>query len=173
MPAPHKGSHRLRTHRVSLPSSTYLLTFCTHERKPTLATQPIFTAILDELTAMEADFIWQSQALMVMPDHVHLIVRLGDILDLSRAISRLKTRTRSALHLHALRWQIGYHDHRLRPDDARLPICYYVFMNPVRAGFTSTGTEWPYQWWRPEVWSWFKPYAREAHSVPAWTSTLP
>jgi len=122
---------------------------------------------------MERDLVWQPQALVLMPDHVHLIVRLGEALDLSRAVARLKARTRSALQVEGLRWQTGYHDHRLRPDEARLPICYYLLMNPVRAGLASTGTEWPFQWWRPEVWSWFEPYAQDAQPAPAWTDDLP
>lgn len=173
MPIPEKGSHQLRVGRVSIPWSMYLLTFCTHERRPGLACPSVFTALLDELANMERDSIWQPQALMIMPDHIHLCVVLGDKLDLSKAMARLKSQMRSALMPLSLQWQSGYHDHRLRPDDDRLPVYYYLMMNPVRASLAANASEWPFQWWRPEVWTWFKPYAQTDQPVPTWTEHLP
>lgn len=173
MPAHPKGSHQLRMGRVSIPWTTYLLTFCTDERKPGLANTSVFEALLAEITSMEADAVWQPQALMVMPDHIHLCVKLGDRLGLSKSMARLKGKTEPILRPLALQWQTGYHDHRLRPDDARLPVCYYLFMNPVRANLVTDGTSWPFQWWRPEVWTWFKPYTQASQPDPDWTQHLP
>ena len=173
MTTPPKGSHQLRVGRVSLPWSTYLLTFCTHERKPGLAISPVLNALREELICMETDSIWQPQALMIMPDHIHLCVILGDKLDMSKAMARLKSRTRPALRPLSLQWQAGYHDHRLRPDDPRLPFCHYLLMNPVKAGLVENSSQWPFQWWRPEVWAWFELYAQASHPAPSWTKDLP
>ncbi len=173
MPTPNNGSNQLRVGRVSIPWTTYLLTFCTHERATGLDRPVIFEALLEEIKRMEADSIWQPQALMLMPDHVHLCIKLLDTLALSHAMARLKSRTRRVLLSQTLQWQEGYHDHRLRPDDPRLPFCYYLYINPVRAGLVTNGAEWTFQWWRPEVWTWFEPYAKDTQPAPAWAKDLP
>jgi putative transposase len=58
---------------------------------------------------------WHTLAGVVMPDHVHLLVRVpkaGDLLPLVTAWKRYTART------YRVRWQRGFFEHRLRKDDS-------------------------------------------------------
>jgi hypothetical protein len=77
-----------------------------------------------------------------MPDHVHFLFTLGERLELSRLMAKLKSLTHSALIDRGLYWQDNYFDHRLRPDVSMEPFARYVFLNPYRKGLVSVHQEW-------------------------------
>ncbi len=88
-----KGHAALRRGRVSIPNAEYFLTVCTDERRTGLTLCAVATAILAEMHAMDADQTWQVRCAVVMPDHIHLIMILGERLTLGKSIARLKSKT--------------------------------------------------------------------------------
>ena len=99
---PHKGHVALRRGRISIPSAEYFLTICTAERRAGLTSPEVAEKLLAEARTMDADSTWQIRCGVVMPDHLHLLVVLGDRLSLAKSISRLKAKASPGLHAAGL-----------------------------------------------------------------------
>lgn len=95
--------------------------------------------------------LWQSSALLawvLMPDHWHGLVSLGEEHDLASTIRSLKANTARHVRLaapHVPRvWASGYHDHALRSEEDMLEIARYIVLNPVRAGLVRRVRDYPF-----------------------------
>ena len=133
-----------------MPGANYLITICTHERRPGLAQPNLLVALQAELTAMQTEQVLQARAFTLMPDHLHLLLTLGEKLELSRAVARLKSKLTPILRQSALGWQPSFHDHRLRAEESLEPYFRYIHLNPYQARLTEAGSIWPYTWFTPE-----------------------
>jgi putative transposase len=132
------GSHRLRKGRISLPHHIYLITFTTAEQKPIFAN---FNLASKCCSGICDPSLWNSSTLLcwvLMPDHFHGLVQLGENENLDITIRRLKAHLTRILHasfpLEKKIWQSGFHDHALRNNDNLINASRYIVMNPVRAG---------------------------------------
>jgi REP element-mobilizing transposase RayT len=119
---------------------------------------------------MDVDSTWKLRVAMVMPDHVHLLVVLGGRLSLGKSISRLKAKTMSELNASRvdLDWERDFFDRLLRPDEDRLALFLYIFLNPYRAKLCALPERWPCFWCREEDWKWFKNHLEDERPVPEW-----
>jgi putative transposase len=156
-----------------VPNAEYFVTFCTEYRQKGLITPAVAEPILDELRAMQAEQLVSVRCATVMPDHVHALVRTGDSLSLGRVVARWKAQTVTALHAAGLKCQRGFHEHRLRPDEARLPFFLYTFLNPYRAGLLEAKETWPWFVCSDDDREWFLPYLSAGLPEPAWLADLP
>lgn len=105
-----------------------------------------------------------------MPDHIHILIILGERLTLGQSIGRLKSKTKVSLLGIAspVAWERDFYDHHVRPDEDRLAIFLYIFLNPYRAGLCATGKRWPWYFCREEDWSSFKDQLDAERPVPEW-----
>lgn len=105
-----------------------------------------------------------------MPDHFHLLATLGHRLPLGKCIARLKSKTKPALRdtVPTVEWERGFYDHHLRPEDDRLAVFRYLFLNPYRAGLCLRGDRWPWYYCRKEDWQWFKDLLEIERPSPEW-----
>jgi len=77
-------------------------------------------------------------AWVLMPDHWHGLVELGDGVELGQRVGWFKGA--SAFQLRRLEpaigriWADGFHDHALRADEELVECARYIVLNPVRAG---------------------------------------
>src|SRR5688572_15521336 len=126
---PPRGYEALRARRVSIPGASYFVTICTRGRQVGLARAAAAAAITNELSEMKTEKAFLPRAWVIMPEHVHLLFRLSDQLNLGQVSGRLKARTRSALATQNLEWQGNYYEHRLRPDDPIEDVLRYLYMN--------------------------------------------
>lgn len=171
---PTKGHAALRRGRVSIPHAEYFLTICTDQKRSGLNEPDRATAILAELRAMDADLTWQLRCAVVMPDHVHVLAILGARLTLGQTIGRLKSKTKSPLRAVAahsatsLAWERDFYDHHVRPDEDRLALFLYIFLNPYRADLCATGDRWPWYYCCDEDWLWFKEELNTERPYPEW-----
>lgn len=73
-----------------------------------------------------------------MPDHVHLLLQIGEVELLSRLVNRLKTNTarkvNQALNRKDRLWEKGFHDRTIRVEENIINIARHIVMNPVRTG---------------------------------------
>jgi REP element-mobilizing transposase RayT len=90
-----------------------------------------------------------SLAFVVMPDHLHWLVRLERDLPLSRIMANVKKF--SARKVNELRgergvalWQPGFHDRALRKDENLEAMARYVVANPLRAGLVTRIGDYPH-----------------------------
>ncbi|SEM41136.1 REP element-mobilizing transposase RayT [Pseudoxanthomonas sp. GM95] len=145
MGKPH--SHALRLGRWSTPGSIYLVTFTTDQRKPVFHTWFDASCVA---RALASPATWpQAQLLcwVLMPDHWHGLIELGDE-PLSRAVARAKAVAsrdwRRGCGSTARLWAHGFHDHALRKEENQLHVARYIIANPLRAGLVKRVGDYPY-----------------------------
>ncbi len=145
---PHSGHVALRRGRVSLPGQVYLVTFTTDARR-LLFTQFWTGAVA--AAAMVDPRVWRDAKLLawvLMPDHWHGLVQLGERDSLDRVVQRLKTnsarRVRQEANVEYRVWAPGYHDHALRKEEGVRAAARYVIGNPVRASLVGRLGDYPF-----------------------------
>ena len=95
--------------------------------------------------------LWRDTQLLcwvLMPDHFHAVIELGE----SEAMGDLMRRVKavSAMEINRIRgtttavWGSGYHDHALRNEEDVIGVARYVVANPLRAGLATTIADYPY-----------------------------
>jgi REP element-mobilizing transposase RayT len=85
----------------------------------------------------------RTELLVLMPDHLHVILKADDSLNLGLWIFHLKhwlSRTRK------INFQENFFDHRLRTSNSAAEKWNYINMNPVRAGLVKYPEHWPYRY---------------------------
>ena len=137
---PH--SHSLRTGRYTQAGQIYLLTSVTADRQPVFAdfqaARRLIRCLQHAALLRQADTL----AFVVMPDHLHWLMQLGEGVDLSRCMGSVKSI--SARQLGIPFWQKGFHDHAVRQEEDLPALARYVVSNPVRAGLVKRVGEYPH-----------------------------
>ncbi|MCW8806584.1 MAG: transposase [Rhodanobacter sp.] len=141
------GHQALRKGRVSLPGQVYLLTTVTADRTPYFLDPRLARATCRLM--MEPRTWGDAQALcwVLMPDHWHDLIELGERDDLSLVMNRFKSLA-SKQHVQGMRnpitWARGFHDHALRHDGNIRAAADYIITNPVRAGLVEHVNDYSY-----------------------------
>ena len=90
---------------------------------------------------------------VLMPDHAHWLVELGEGHWLLGLVHALKTFSARNVNLALGRsgpvWARAFHDRALRCDDDLATVAQYILANPQRAGLTRHPDEYPYRNTRP------------------------
>ena len=143
-----KGSHRLRKGRVSWSGCFYFISSAKARNAPTLDNTACFQVIRSELDRLETEGLWEWMAVVVMPDHLHMVIRLGEGADLSRAMNLFKGRSSSRINQGRYTkgpvWFRGFHDHLIRLDQPIPNFLKYILQNPVDAHLATLPSDWPY-----------------------------
>jgi putative transposase len=139
------GHEALRKGRVSLPNHIYLVTTVTADRNPHfLDIESARTAsrlIMDSRTWGDA----QPLCWVLMPDHWHGLIELGQHDSLSTVINRFKSLVSKRLSLKAGScWTRGFHDHALRRQEDLHATSRYILANPIRANLVKNVNDYPY-----------------------------
>lgn len=83
-----------------------------------------------------------------MPDHVHLLIQIGDKETISRLMNRLKANTARQVNVVLGRkdrfWEKGFHDRAIRSEENIVDFVRYIVMNPIRAGLVKSAGLYPY-----------------------------
>ena len=138
----------MRKGRVSLPNQIYHVTTTTKRRQPFFA---------DPRAAHAACRCFENPALLrdarmlawvLMPDHAHWLIELGETRTLQRLVGLLKTfSARNAVRAFECRgpiWAPAFHDHVLREEDDIPNVARYIIANPLRAGLVERVGDYPY-----------------------------
>jgi len=182
---------------------SYLLTVCVDGRDRILDNEPTFQRLVEFLLDSPQRYHWFGRRFVVMPDHIHVIARMGhDAVRLGEWLKALKSVVgglkrrggpekpgrpvrapglqdappssvvgrvpphgvvpvvgpvpppgvpMSPPDTHQFtrisrkwRWQIGYHDHKLRTPESESRKWEYVCLNPVRYHLVKRPEEWPF-----------------------------
>ena len=90
----------------------------------------------------------QMLAWVLMPDHVHWLLQLGDKDALSTVVSRLKSassrRVNEVIRQKGTIWQKSFHDHAVRAGEDVRTIARYMIANPIRAGLVDNVRDYPF-----------------------------
>ncbi|MCP9340832.1 REP-associated tyrosine transposase [Stutzerimonas xanthomarina] len=139
-------SNRLRTGRHSQRGNLYLLTTTTCDRHPVFRDVVLGRSVVAEFKAAQMDRWVHSLAWVVMPDHFHWLIELGDS-SLEELMRRVKTNSARAINRRRRTsgslWQTGYHDLALRREEDVRAVARYVVANPLRAGLVDRLGDYP------------------------------
>lgn len=142
--AAHAAS--LRRGRYSEHGRVYLVTTVIAGRRPLLADFQAARLLVDEMRLAGKDGLADSLAWVVMPDHLHWLLALGDA-SLASLMKRLKARSAQRINHHlglsGQLWQRGYHDRAARREDDLRAMARYIIANPIRAGIVSSARDYP------------------------------
>lgn len=142
------GYRALRKGRASCPGTAYLLTSVTRNRQPVF--ENFSTACATARCFENHILLRDSQMLawVLMPDHVHWLIQLGETDELSGLVNRLKSASsRMAAKTAALDdciWFPGFHDHGIRAEEDLAAVARYIVANPLRAGLVEHVANYPF-----------------------------
>lgn len=165
---PDHGYTALRRYRWSTEGTSYFLTFNAERPTNRLCTLGLRERFIAERDRLGTEGAWQVRTRVVMPDHVHALVRLGATASLSECLRLFKERITPALRPHALHWQDGSHDHQMRDGEDALPVFLYIFLNPYRAELLRREEKWPGYFCAADDWAWFGELTYSETPGPEW-----
>lgn len=148
LPQKRPGHKALRKGRVSLTNHAYLITSTTVNRQCFFDdfNAGCAAARCFENTGVLGDS--RMLAWVLMPDHAHWLIHLGEQDNLSIVVNRLKSSSaRSAnriLERRGALWEAAYHDHALRVDEDLQSLARYIIANPLRAGLVQRVGAYPF-----------------------------
>ena len=134
---PH--SSHLRTGRYSQAGGIYLVTTVTADRSAVFSD---FFAARTLVRILHHASQVSTLAYVVMPDHLHWLLQLGDAQGLSACVQRVKSLSAKAIGTGL--WQKGFHDRAIRQEDDLPAVARYIVANPVRAGLVSRTGAYPH-----------------------------
>jgi putative transposase len=124
--------------------STFFITINAHERGINHFCRPdVGNDILDSIRKYQDEEKWYCSIALLMPDHLHMIVSMGDGHDLSKTFGAWK---RWLKMKHSLKWQRNFFEHRLQDDESEYEKRCYIMNNPVRAGLANKQGDWRWMW---------------------------
>ena len=144
MPEEHAKPHGkdLRKGRVSLPGQVYHITAITLERQPVFSDFWSARLLINALRQAQARDEATTLAFVIMPDHMHWLMQLGEHVSLSDVVGAVKGVTAHALGGRI--WQSGFHDHALRREEDLAKLARYIVANPLRAGLVQRVGDYPH-----------------------------
>lgn len=135
----------LRKGRCSELNGVYLVTFVTRGRRPHFEQ---FDCARELIRLINTEYRVESLAFVVMPDHVHWLVRLIAGAGLAHVVRSIKGRSAHIINRKLQRrgplWQAGYHDHAVRYEEDLIGLARYVVANPLRAGLVKRIGDYPH-----------------------------
>ncbi|WP_343124521.1 transposase [Rhodanobacter sp. C01] len=141
------GHRALRKGRMSLPGQIYLLTTTTADRNPWFLDMDFAIATCRLMIEPKTWGDARPLCWVLMPDHWHGLVELGERDDLSLVMNRFKAVTSKRIRQTApipRIWARGFHDHALRCDEDIHAAARYIIANPLRARLVDHTGDYPY-----------------------------
>lgn len=144
----HPGHHALRKGRVSVANGIYLVTTTTLGRNKLFDDFAVGCAAA---RCFEDAYLLNDAAMLawvLMPDHAHWLLQLGEHDGLSLVVNRLKSASARRVNIASGRtgavWAKAFHDHGLRDDEDLQTVARYVVANPLRAGLVAHIGDYPF-----------------------------
>jgi putative transposase len=142
------GSRSLRLGRCSTSGQVFLVTFTTFARTRLFADFDLACVACRALTDERLWYASRLLAWVLMPDHWHGLIELGESESISRVVQRLKANTSRRVRETTPRstrvWAGGFHDRALRHEDHLVHLARYLVLNPVRAGLVRRVGDYPF-----------------------------
>ncbi len=144
--------------RLFLKNHPYFITVVTHQRNPILIEN--IDLLRESFKYAKTKFNFQIEAIVILPDHFHLIVELNNPKEYPKIIGVVKsyfTKNCDAKYYEHLSqsysrekqnykpiWQKRFYEHTIRDErDFKLRLDYIHF-NPVKHGLVSSVKDWEY-----------------------------
>lgn len=147
-PTAHSLSlHRLPGFDYGDPDHAYFVTACANQGNP-FANERLASEVVSSLHWLRDNRSLTLFAYCLMPDHAHLLLRVGDrrypLSEIMRAFKSFTTHQSWKLGYRGALWQARFYDHIVRKSEDGIRIATYILENPVRKGLVAEAQE--YRW---------------------------
>lgn len=147
MAYPLNGHGNLRKGRFSEPNRIYLITATTYQRGRIFEDWNVATAAIHGF--LQPDLLKDAQLLcwVLMPDHAHWLISLGEKHGLSTLVGMMKSASARFVHQTGFSekvWGEAFHDRVLRQEEDLRAAARYIVANPLRAGLVEKIGRYPY-----------------------------
>ena len=132
----------LRWGRYSEAGQVYLVTTVTRHRTPVFGDFFAARTLVQVLHLEQREARARTLAYVVMPDHLHWLLQLGEGKTLSGVVGTVKSVTAHRLGMRI--WQPGFHDHAMRREEDLRSAARYLIANPLRAGLAVRAGDYPH-----------------------------
>jgi putative transposase len=139
--------------RLYIPGGCYFFTVVTHKRSPILIDHIVH--LKEAFNKVKNKFAFQTDAIVILPDHLHCIWNLpdndNDFSTRWRLIKRLFSIELDATrnkHQEKLVWQRRFWEHCIRDDRDWRRHMDYIHYNPVKHGLATSPRDWKYSSFR-------------------------
>lgn len=132
-----------------VPEAIVFVTLVTEDRNPLFSDQIAIRIFKDTLERVQPHHPFELLAYVILPDHVHLLIRppkgernFASIIHSIKRNFTLNWKRESGIEgeLHA--WQRGYWDRIIRDEPDFYRYVDYIYWNPVKHGFVDLPEEW-------------------------------
>ncbi|HQG66812.1 MAG: transposase [Smithella sp.] len=130
--------------------AVYFVTICTHNKQPYFQNQEFARLIVQEIHfRSQASKEVTTFAWCVMPDHLHLLLKLNEgygksLANWVAAFKKYNSRILSMLYDVKPLWQANYYEHIVRKDESLKTIAEYIANNPVRKNLVKQWQDYPF-----------------------------
>ena len=140
MPITHQKD--LRKGRFSQASQIYHVTSATINRESVFQDFELARHLISALQEAHIQQQAYTLAFVIMPDHFHWLMQLGEKQSLSQVVRVVKAKATCKLGRQI--WQKGFYDHALRQEESMQDIARYIVANPLRAGLVKSIGDYPH-----------------------------
>ena len=128
---------------VARPWRTFFVTTKTHGGKALLQSDRHAALLVEVLRSCIGDGHFQIHDFVVMPNHLHLLLAVGEEMSVEKAVQfvkgRFSYRVRRELGFVGEVWQRGFSEVRAEGEENYERYRRYIALNPVRAGLVRDG----------------------------------
>jgi putative transposase len=146
MDLPRRKHLRLEAPVYAEPGRAFSVTIGTAPRSPVFTDVDFGEECVRLLNRRCAETATRCYAYCLMPDHVHLLVGIGEQVSLSALVGSWKSMCAVARRRRGQScrfWQRSFFDRALRDNEPLNETALYILANPIRAGLTSHVGEYP------------------------------
>ncbi|MCB4755379.1 MAG: transposase [Sulfurovum sp.] len=140
--------------RLFLVGHSYYITMVTHKRNPLLVDN--IGLLRESFRESKRYFAYSIDAIVIMPDHIHMIITPEYVMDYPKIIKAIKynfsrhfnveeeqSYSRYKRKLKPI-WQKRYYEHTIRDEKDYLRCLEYMENNPLKHGYVDNGEVWEY-----------------------------
>ena len=146
--------------RIYLQNHSYYLTVVTQHRRPILIDN--IELLRDSFRRSKKRYDYTIDAIVILPDHIHMIITPQNPKDYSKIIALIKrsftygldmkTKEESKFNLSASSyrrnlsgvWQKRFYEHTIRDEKDYAKILDYIKINPIKHGLVDNIDDWKY-----------------------------
>lgn len=165
-------------HRLYIPNTIVAFTLVTYNRSPIFSKTQAVVLFLNLLNKITNQFHYECIGYSILPDHIHLLIKLSQenpnfslaIRELKRLFSVSYKKFNPLLpspnssrqkHNETTIWQRQFWDHVIKDEQDLEKHLNYIHFNPVKHGFSDTPTNWP--------WSSYSNYVENGYYPKGWS----
>ena len=143
-----RGHRELRRGRVSVPGQVHHVTAATRDRQAWFSD---FHVACEAVRAFRGPAALGDATLLawvLMPDHAHWLLQLGQRMPLEMVVARMKgvsaTQVNRVLFRAGPLWVPAFHDRALRREEDLRAVARHIVANPLRAGLVDQLGNYPF-----------------------------